>query len=140
MSSLNDVLMVSLEQHSDARGVLFEVYRQDRVLFEARQVYVSTSRPGAVRGNHFHKRKTESFCVISGTANLSLVDVKSGEYKVLRLDGTRPQLVAIPPGIGHAIVASGQSEMLLLIIVSEEYNPNDSDTIPFNSVRAISDE
>ncbi|HUS96566.1 MAG TPA: NAD-dependent epimerase/dehydratase family protein, partial [Hyphomicrobiaceae bacterium] len=54
--------------HSDERGSLFEVVKQE----EGGQVFFSTTKPGVTRGNHYHTRKMERFCVVQGEALIRL--------------------------------------------------------------------
>lgn len=116
-----------LVKHEDQRGTLFEVYRRDLDDIEVRQVYFSTSKKGAVRGNHYHRRKTECFCVIAGKARLHLKDLQSGQECVLELKSQSPRFIKIPPFVAHAIVASSDGTMELLVFTTEEFNPDDPD-------------
>ena len=54
--------------HSDARGHLFEAVRT----LNGGQAFFSTTRPDITRGNHYHLRKFERFCVIRGQAVIRL--------------------------------------------------------------------
>jgi UDP-2-acetamido-2,6-beta-L-arabino-hexul-4-ose reductase len=128
------VVKKALEPHVDQRGALYEVYRRDMDGFEARQVYFSTSRPEVIRGNHYHMRKVESFSVVRGRARLFLVDVEGGQRTETILDAERPELVIIRPGTAHAIQSLGPETMILLILVSEEFKPEKSDTTPYQVI------
>ncbi len=117
-----------LEQHIDERGWLVEILKSGEGEEEIRQVYFSTSKCGAIRGNHYHKRKVEWFSVVKGKARLVVEDTKSKARKTLVLSGDSPAIVKIPPNISHAIHNIGDDEMYLVIIVNEVFDPNDTDT------------
>ena len=53
-----------LEIHSDKRGWLVEMLKRDALKEDIKQVYVATIKPGCVRGNHYHLKRTEWFLVI----------------------------------------------------------------------------
>lgn len=66
-------------------------------------------RAGAVRGNHYHKRKEEWIYVISGKLLLIVADVTSVMRESFTLLGG--DLAFIPTGIAHAlhVIQSGQA-------------------------------
>lgn len=118
----------NLKKHVDERGLLVEILRDDEIDEEIKQVYFSITKPGAVRGNHYHKRKVEWFCVIRGLAKLVMEDIVSRERREYILNGKDPKIVKVPPGVAHAIQNIGDSDMYLVIIVNEVFDPNDPDT------------
>ena len=77
-----------LEVKKDDRGKLIEIFRAPGF----GQVNYSTSKPRAVRGNHYHNRKKEKFCVIEGRAKITLKNRDSGEVKSFWLPGKIPRL------------------------------------------------
>ena len=52
----------SVALKTDDRGWLFELIKSP----QAGQIFVSRTRPGITRGNHYHDAKVEKFCVIQG--------------------------------------------------------------------------
>jgi UDP-2-acetamido-2,6-beta-L-arabino-hexul-4-ose reductase len=125
-----DIANEKLEKHEDKRGWLIEILRKDRISEDIALIHFSVSKPGAVRGNHYHNRKVEWFCVVRGLAQLLLEDMSSGKKSYTVLSGEEPQLVKILPGFGHAIKNIGEDNMYLMIAVNEVFNPDDSDTYP----------
>jgi dTDP-4-dehydrorhamnose 3,5-epimerase-like enzyme len=118
-----------LNQKSDNRGRVFEVLRREHVPDGGfGQVYVFTGSPGSVKGNHYHTRKTEWFCVISGEGELILFDPKTFARESLKLSGARPTVVTISAGTAHAMRNTGDGEMIVLAYTTEPYNPDDPDT------------
>ena len=121
-----------LDQKKDKRGRVFEVLRREHVLEGGfGQVYVFTGSPGSVKGNHYHTRKTEWFCVISGEGELILCDCESQLRDYITLSGDCPTVVTIPAGVAHAIRNLGDTEMIVLAYITEPYRPEDPDTYPF---------
>lgn len=140
MSNLEKLVIEIPEIHNDNRGVLYETYRQDKARFLMKQVYLSISHPNIIRGNHYHLHKVESFCVIAGEADLSLIDIETKQQKKVNMNGQIPRIIIIPPKVAHAIQAKGNQEMILLLMVSEEYNAEESDTYPFEVLEITKNE
>ena len=66
-----------LEIHSDERGWLVEMLKRDELKEDIKQVYVATIKPGCVRGNHYHLKRTEWFLVIGEKTEIYLQDIKT---------------------------------------------------------------
>ena len=58
----------TLRQNKDDRGVLFEAVKGGG----AGQTFMSTTKPGITRGDHFHLKKVERFLVVSGNATIRI--------------------------------------------------------------------
>lgn len=113
----------------DERGWLAEVIKTEDVGNSPfGLIHITTAKAGYTKGGHFHKRKTEWFCVIKGEGELFLKDLKSNEEKNLKLREEDMSLVKIPPFIFHSIKNVGEGDMYLLAYVSEGFDPNDPDT------------
>lgn len=121
-----------LNQIIDNRGRVFEVLRREHVLDDGfGQIYVFTGSPGSVKGNHYHTRKTEWFCVIGGQGELTLCDRESQHCECITLTSDCPTVVTIPAGVAHAIRTLGDIEMVVLAYITESYDPEDPDTYSF---------
>jgi len=94
------------------------------------KIHYSYSKPGSVRGNHYHKHRIEWLCVTHGSGRIILEDNVTKERKELAVSGDSPVLVKIPPKITHAIENCASVPMHLLVIVNEEHSSTDSDTYP----------
>jgi len=128
MNNSMSVKIEKLKVHADKRGKLIEIFK----FSQCGQVYLITAPSGAIRGNHFHKRKIEKFCVIEGSAKLNLRNLKTGNKKKYILSGSRFKVITVPPGWVHNIVNAGKREMKVLTWTNEVFNPKDSDTFPEN--------
>lgn len=113
-----------LEIRADARGQLAEFLKADHF----GQVFVSTTKPGITRGNHFHHTKTEKFLVVQGDAEIRFKHILSGEIIRYRVTGSEFRVVDIPPGYTHAIENVGQTDLVVLFWASEVFDPTRPDT------------
>lgn len=117
---------IPLKTHSDRRGSFFEVFKS----VSGGQISISTSKPGAVRGNHFHHTKCEKFVVIQGQALIKLRKIDEKEVRLYAVEGSNPTVVNILPGFTHNIENTGSEDMILLMWTNEIYDPNAPDTTP----------
>lgn len=113
-----------LKQHVDARGYLFEAFKG----FGESQVFISSTEPGVTRGNHFHLRKIERFCVIQGSAKIELRKIFSDEVYEFVVKGESPCFLDIPTLYTHSIRNTGSEKLLTLFWANEIFNPNSPDT------------
>jgi UDP-2-acetamido-2,6-beta-L-arabino-hexul-4-ose reductase len=110
---------------SDARGFVFEPL-DGELLFSQKNTHVVVSRPGAVRGNHYHLRGTETL-VVCGPA---LVRIRNGsETKDLSIPADTTCRLIIPPGISHAIQNTGDADNLLIGFNTEPHVPEKPDLV-----------
>ena len=114
----------SLPLKKDDRGDLFELIKNEKF----GQIFISHTKPGITRGNHFHHTKVEKFCVVRGEAVIRFR--KAGEEGVIeyKVSGEAPTVVDIPPGYTHNITNTGNSEMITLFWANEIFNPDKPDT------------
>jgi UDP-2-acetamido-2,6-beta-L-arabino-hexul-4-ose reductase len=110
--------------HSDARGQLFEILR----LAGGGQFFFSTTKPGVIRGNHFHSRKVEWFCVVRGEAVIRLRRVGDNRVREFRVSGTSPEFISIPALHTHQIENVGSDDLLTMFWCNEIFQPADPDT------------
>jgi UDP-2-acetamido-2,6-beta-L-arabino-hexul-4-ose reductase len=109
---------------ADDRGSLFEVVKQEK----GNQMFFSTTKPGIVRGNHYHTRKMEKFCVVKGQAVIRLRRIGTDKVIEYRVSGEKPSVVEMPVFYTHNIENVGDSELLTLFWTSEVFDPSDPDT------------
>ncbi|HLD27991.1 MAG TPA: hypothetical protein VJB67_00040 [Patescibacteria group bacterium] len=114
-----------LTAKSDERGSFFEVFKFP----QCGQISFSTSKPGVVRGNHYHQnRKIEKFCILSGKAELKLRNRENNEIQTHILSGDDPEVIEIPINHTHNIKNIGDNDLYLLIWANEIFNPDNPDT------------
>jgi len=113
-----------LDVKTDARGALAEFLKSDR----SGQIFVSRTRPGITRGNHYHHTKTEKFLVVQGEGVIRFKHILGEEVASYRISGEEFKVVDIPPGYTHSIENVGTSEMVVLFWASEIFDPSTPDT------------
>lgn len=121
---------VPVDLKTDNRGWLFELVKSKA----GGQVFVSKTRPGITRGNHYHDRKIEKFCVIQGEGRIRIRNVLSDNIVTYDVTDSPIQVVDIPPGHTHSIENTGSGDMLTLFWTNEIFNPKAPDTWPENVV------
>jgi len=130
-----NVIIKKLEKKIDERGFVLEILRSEQVNSLFGQIYISTVKPGRIKGNHYHKRKKEWYCVIRGSVKVHLYDMRSNERKEVLLNADNPILLQINPGICHAIENNGEEEAWVLSYISESFNPNNPDTFNYEIIK-----
>jgi len=111
--------------HADNRGWLFELIKSPA----AGQIFVSRTKPGITRGNHYHHTKVEKFVVIEGEAVISFRKIDSDEVIEYPVSGEHIQIVDIPPGYTHAIKNTGDTDVITLFWSCEMFDPEKPDTV-----------
>lgn len=112
------------EPHSDNRGSLVEIIRMNT----AGRVFFSTTKPGIRRGEHYHTRLIERFCVVRGSAVIRIRAVGGGEVIEHHVTGDNPQFITIPAMHTHHIENTGSDELLTLFWGSDLFDPANPDT------------
>lgn len=120
-----------LDRRGDPRGWFQKILMRHHLGAEAEfgEIYVTSAVPGEARGNHFHRRTNEWFCLLEGRARLALMDPDSGEREDIVLDAEEPEVVEIPAGVAHAVQNIGEGLMLLLAYADIAYDAADPDEV-----------
>ncbi len=113
-----------LEIREDARGQLAEFLKQAHF----GQIFISRTKPGIIRGNHYHHTKVEKFLVVEGNAVIRFRKIDGTDIIEYRVSGKDFKVVDIPPGYTHNIENVGQGELITLFWADEVFDPKDSDT------------
>ncbi|MBQ7816631.1 MAG: capsular polysaccharide biosynthesis protein CapF, partial [Oscillospiraceae bacterium] len=92
------------------------------------QIFISTTKPGITRGDHWHHTKVEKFFVIKGKATISFRHMITNEIIRYEVCGDTPTVVDIPVGYTHNIKNTGDEEMICLFWSNEIFNPEKPDT------------
>ena len=119
-----DGFSYALAQKVDARGELAELLKSEQF----GQIFVSRTRPGITRGNHFHHSKIEKFCVIDGDAVIRFRHIREKEIVEYKVSGRDFKVVDIPPGYTHSIENVGQQDLIVLFWSNQVFDPLHPDT------------
>lgn len=119
-----DQFAYDLNMHCDNRGSFTEFLRTP----ERGQVSVNISKPGIVKGNHWHHTKNEKFLVVKGEGIIRFRQIFSDEVIEYRVSGEKLQVVDIPCGYTHNIENVGDGEMVTVMWANEAFDPEHPDT------------
>ncbi|MEH7249103.1 NAD-dependent epimerase/dehydratase family protein [Neobacillus niacini] len=119
-----DNFSYKLNKNVDDRGWLSEFIKSKA----NGQIFLSKTRPGITRGNHWHHTKVEKFLVIQGEAAIRLRKINTEEVLEYRVNGKNLEVVDIPVGFTHSITNSGKEDLITLFWANEIFNPEKPDT------------
>ena len=119
-----DEFAYDLNMHCDARGSFTEFLRTP----ERGQVSVNISKPGIVKGNHWHHTKNEKFLVVKGEGVIRFRQIFSDEVIEYHVSGEKLQVVDIPCGYTHNIENAGEGDMVTVMWANEAFDPEHPDT------------
>ncbi|MBQ3356270.1 MAG: capsular polysaccharide biosynthesis protein CapF [Oscillospiraceae bacterium] len=119
-----DAFAYPLVRHSDARGSFTEILRTA----DCGQFSVNISKPGVVKGNHWHHTKNEKFLVVSGRGVIRFRRIDGDEVYEYYVSGEEPEVVDIPTGYTHNIENLGDTELVTFMWASECFDPDKPDT------------
>jgi len=128
----------NLDIKTDNKGCLAEFLKSASF----GQIFVSRTKPGITRGNHYHHTKTEKFLVVQGKAVVRFKKIdkykamgngqetmgKKPEVIEYRVSGVDFRVVDIPPGYTHSIENVGDSELVTLFWANQVFDPDKPDT------------
>ena len=118
-----DQFAYDLTMHCDDRGSFTEALRTP----ERGQVSVNISRPGIVKGNHWHHTKNEKFLVVQGEGVIRFRRIDSDEVITYHVSGKKLQVVDIPCGYTHNIENVGSEDMVTVMWANECFDPDHPD-------------
>ena len=122
------IQITELANTGDTRGLSFTA-PAEALAFVGRMadVHLASTRPGAVRGNHYHLRRREAIVVLPGAKwSLHWDDAEGTTPQHRAFDGRSAVLVLVSPGASHAVRNDGEGTMWLVAISSETYDPAES--------------
>ncbi len=119
-----DGFAYDLNMHCDNRGSFTEFLRTP----ERGQVSVNISRPGIVKGNHWHHTKNEKFLVVKGEGVIRFRQIFSDKVIEYHVSGEKLQVVDIPCGYTHNIENVGEGDMVTVMWANEAFDPEHPDT------------
>ena len=119
-----DTFKYPLTMHTDERGSFTEFLRSP----ERGQVSVNISKPGIVKGNHWHHTKNEKFLVVKGQGLIRLRRIDSQEVLEYPVSGDKLEVVDIPVGYTHSIENVGSEDMITVMWANEAFDPDHPDT------------
>jgi dTDP-4-dehydrorhamnose 3,5-epimerase len=117
---------IPLERHRDDRGWFGELARASSLPKPIRQVNLSHSRRGVIRGLHYHERgQDDLFVCLEGTVRVVVLDRTTGVTFSEDIGNENPVAIYVP-GV-HAHGYEALTDALFAYLVTEEYDPANPD-------------
>ncbi len=120
----------------DERGWFAELARASMLPKPIRQVNLSRSRQGVIRGLHYHLRgQDDVFVCLAGMVRVVVLDLASGEVFSEDIGEENPVALYVPGSCAHGYEAL--TDALFAYLVTEEYDPADPDEqgVPWSDPR-----
>jgi len=128
-----------LARHADERGWFSELARASDLQKPIKQLNLSRSRRGVIRGLHYHERgQDDLFVCLSGMVRVVVLDRTTGETFSEDIGDENPMAIYVP-GI-HAHGYEALTDALFTYLVTEEYDAADPDEhgVPWDDPRVKS--
>ena len=113
-----------LKMNVDQRGSFTEFIKTP----DRGQVSVNISKPGIIKGNHWHHTKNEKFLVVSGKGVIRFRKIDSEEVIEYFVSGDKMEVVDIPTGYTHNIENLGDTDMVTIMWANEQFDSENPDT------------
>lgn len=130
---IDGVVLKECQVHTDDRGLLIEVLRDDEPVFrDVKQTTFTVAYPGVIKAFHWHRRQWDVWFFTTGMAQVVLYDLREDsathrQTDVLYIGERRPATIAIPPGVAHGYRVLGSEASGLFYHTTEHYDPADPD-------------
>ena len=119
-----DQLSYKLKKNVDDRGWLAEFIKSEAM----GQIFISKTKPGITRGNHWHHTKVEKFLVVQGAAVIKFRKIDTNKVIEYMVTGEMPEVVDIPTGYTHSITNIGIEDVITIFWADEIFSQEKPDT------------
>ncbi len=106
----------ALKMNIDDRGSFTELVHTE----DCGQISVSISRPGKIKGQHWHNSKWELFVVVAGHGLVQERNINTGEIAEFEVSGDRIEAIHMIPGWTHNIINLSKTENLVTVMICNE--------------------
>ena len=114
-----------LKMNCDDRGSFTELLKTAN----CGQFSVNISKPGIIKGQHWHNSKWEFFIVVSGHGLIQERKIGTDEVIEFEVSGDKIQAVHMLPGYTHNIINLSNTDNLVTVMwANEQFDPNHPDT------------
>ena len=115
----------AMKMNVDDRGSFTELVHTA----DCGQVSINISKPGIIKGQHWHNSKWELFIVVHGRGLIQERNINTGEMVEFEVSGERIEAVHMIPGWTHNIINLSDTEDLVTVMICNEvFDPNRPDT------------
>ena len=132
------VTRFELTRHQDERGWFSELARASGLPKPIRQLNLSRSRRGVIRGLHYHERgQDDLFVCLAGMVRVVVLDRTTGEAFTEDIGDDNPVAIYVPGVNAHGYEAL--TDCLFCYLVTEEYDPANPDEhgVAWNDPRVV---
>lgn len=114
-----------LNKNTDDRGWLAEFIKSNQF----GQIFISKTKPGITRGNHWHHTKVEKFLVVDGLAEICFRKINTSEEIIkYKVSGDKLTVLDIPTGYTHSIKNIGKKDLTTIFWADEIFDKSKPDT------------
>lgn len=113
-----------LKMNIDSRGSFTEFIKTE----EHGQVSINISKPGVIKGQHWHHTKNEKFLVVSGQGTIQFRKIGDNEIFEYKVSGDKLEVIDIPTGYTHNIINTGDTDLVTVMWANEMFDPSKPDT------------
>ena len=106
----------AMKMNIDSRGSFTEILHTK----ECGQVSINISKPGVLKGQHWHNSKWEIFIVVSGHGLIQEKNLVTGELVEFEVNGEQMEAVYMIPGWIHSIINLSDTENLVTVMICNE--------------------
>ena len=120
-----DKFKYALKMNCDNRGSFTELVHTT----DCGQVSINISKPGIIKGQHWHNSKWEQFIVVHGHGLIQERNRTTGEMVEFEVSGEKIEAIYMIPGWTHNIINLSNTEDLVTVMTCNEiFDPNKPDT------------
>ena len=120
----SDKFIYDLKMNVDNRGSFTEFIKTP----DRGQISINISKPGIVKGNHWHHTKNEKFLVVNGKGVIRFRKIDEDEVIEYYVSDDKLQVLDIPPGYTHNIENLGDTDLVTVMWVNEKFDSDRPDT------------
>lgn len=113
-----------VKSNSNNKGAFIELLKTT----ERGQISINITKPGCVKGNHWHHTKNEKFIVVSGKGMIRFRNIMETEIFEIEVSDKEIEIVDIPVGYTHNIENTGTTDLVTIMWCNEIYDMNKPDT------------
>jgi dTDP-4-dehydrorhamnose 3,5-epimerase-like enzyme len=120
-----------LAPEEDDRGRTYSMPSLGEFLTRIADLHAMTIRPGAVRGNHFHRHKREALIVHFADRWELRCDAGEGtDVDARQFGGEGAVALLISPGCAHALRNTGAADIVVVAASDRPHDPANPDAAP----------
>jgi dTDP-4-dehydrorhamnose 3,5-epimerase-like enzyme len=120
---LSEIIVTDLPESSDDRGFSFSLTTSVIAELPVRDVHIAAVRPGCVRGNHYHAKKTELITVVyRDDWSLHWDTGPDTPVQSRSFSGRGAASISIPFLWSHAVRNDGREELFLFNVTDMSFD------------------